>query len=97
MFKKARPVLRLLEGKTAGTLTGGAYTGVRETDKEPGTQLADFYNTLLKIAQSDPGDISLSFPTSDYSQVPNKIAVKEYCTEGPEPAQPTIQRHPPSG
>ncbi|MBA3968249.1 MAG: hypothetical protein H0X47_21235 [Nitrospirales bacterium] len=47
------PVLRLLEGKAAGDLAGGAYEGVREHDKGPSTQLADFFNTLLEILQRD--------------------------------------------
>ncbi len=33
--------------KAAGALAGGAYEGVREHDKGPRTQLADFFNTLL--------------------------------------------------
>jgi len=54
MFKKARPVLSLAEGKAAvllaasrmtrPLLTPGAYGLVREDGKALRTQLADFFN-----------------------------------------------------
>ena len=56
MFKKAtflpsqprRAKTRLSTGKAVGALASGAYTGVDEQDKWPRTQLADFFNLMLK-------------------------------------------------
>ena len=55
MFKKApffpsqprRAETRPSTGKAAGAFARGAYTGVREHDKGPRTQLGDFFNILL--------------------------------------------------
>ena len=37
--------------KAAGPLAGGAYAAVREHDKGPRTQLADFFNNLLETEE----------------------------------------------
>ena len=43
--------------KASGALARGAYTGVREHDKGPRTQLADFFNILLVLEMDKPFEL----------------------------------------
>ena len=73
MFKKPRPPVRSFSearsSKAADAVERGAYTIVRERDKEPRMPLADFFNILFVLFPASAHEIQELLSTTKIPRV----------------------------